>query len=170
MKKIAREKFEIRVAHSRSDLAIYYELHRATHQRSGRPAHEFVYYEHIYDRFVSRGLCRVVFFIQRGEILAAHNTVIFKGGAHYWTAASKLAKANGANRALMDEQIMFAKHAGCDWFEAGEAFPQLVDGKYKGISDYKKNWGSALYPFYKGRTVTWPKLRLALDLLQALRG
>jgi len=169
LRKIQRETYQVRTA-ERADLEIYYELHRITYQRSGKPPHPITYFEHIFDHFVSKGFCRIVFFMQNGEVLAAQNTVLYKNAAHYWTAASKLDKPGGANRLLMDEQIMFAKQHGIEWFESGEAFPQLAGGKYKGISDYKKSFGSVLYPFFKGRVVTRPKLHAAVDFLHALHG
>ena len=70
----------------------------------------------------------------------------------------------------MDDQIMAAKQRGCEWFETGEAFPQLKDGKFKAISDYKKSFGSVLYPFFKGRMITRPKTEAALNFLKTLRG
>ena len=170
LRKIKREPYEIRVAESIADLKIYYELHRVTYGRSGKPPHPFAYYQHIFDHFVTKGLCRITFYIQNGEVLAGHNTVFYKNAAHYWTAASKLDKPGGANRLLMDEQIIFAKQRGGEWFEAGEASPQLSSGKYKGISDYKKSFGSVLYPFFKGRIVTRPKLHAVVDFLQIMHG
>jgi len=170
LRKIQREIYQVRTASNEQDLKSYYELHCATFKRSGKPPHPFAYYEHIFTRFVVKGFCRIVFFIQNGEVLAAHNAVLYKNAALYWTAASKLEKPGGANRLLMDEQIMHAKQHGIEWFEAGEAFPQLASGKYKGISDYKKSFGSVLYPFFKGRIVTRQKLHAAVDFLRAMRG
>ena len=169
LRKIQRETYEVRPAVG-ADLDIYYELHRITYLRSGKAPYPFTYYKHIFDHFVSKGLCRIVFFVQNGEALATHNALHYKNAALYWTAASKLGKPGGANRLLMDEQIMFAKQHGIEWFESGEAFPQLAGGKYKGISDYKTSFGSVLYPFYKGCVITRSKLHAAVDFLRALRG
>ena len=169
LRKIQREQYQVRTASNEHDMKIYYDLHCATFKRSGKTPHPFAYYEHIFKHFVARGLCRIVFFIQNDEVLAAHNTALYKNGALYWTAASKFAKTGGANRLLMDEQIMHAKHTGVEWYETGEAFPHLTDGKYKGISDYKKSFGSVLYPYFKARIVTRPKLQSAINLLYVLR-
>ena len=42
---------------------------------------------------------------------------------------------------------------GFEWYETGEAFPNVQEGKNKGLNDFKKSFGGELYPFYKGRIV-----------------
>jgi hypothetical protein len=169
LRKIRRTDFQIREARGRADLETYYRLHSATFERTGSRPRPFAYFQHLFDCFVAQGLCRVTFFVQNEEVVAAHNTALYKNAALYWTSASKSGKEHGANRALMDEQILFAKQKGCEWFETGEAFPHLQDGKFKGISDYKKSFGSALYPFFKGQMVIRPRLQAAIQLVKSLR-
>jgi len=169
LRKMRRADFQIREVSSRADLATYYDLHCATYQRTGAEPRALAYFEHLFDHFLSKGLCRLVFFVQNGEVLAAHNTALYKSAALYWTSAARGGKMGGANRVLMDDQIMAAKQRGCEWYEAGEAFPQLKDGKFKGISDYKKSFGSVLYPFFKGQIIMRPKMEAALHFFKALR-
>lgn len=36
------------------------------------------------------------------------------------------------------------------YFETGGAYPFLRDGKYKGLNDFKKCFGTFIHPIYKG--------------------
>ena len=89
--------------------------------------------------------------MREGEAVAAHNTGRYKGAAVYWTGASRSEKTVGEGRILMHNQIRQAQEAGLEWFETGEAFPNLRNGKLKGLNDFKRSFGGSLYPVYKGR-------------------
>jgi hypothetical protein len=58
--------------------------------------------------------------------------------------------------------------SGCrlSWYEVGEAFPNVKEGKLKGLNDFKKSFGGSLYPYYKGRL---PVNNRAAKILKALR-
>ncbi len=153
LRKIRAHNLEIREAHSKRDLEIYYKLHCETYHRTGVEPHPFKYFQYIFDKFVSVGLSRIVFLVLDGSVVAAQNTGLYKGGCIYWTGASKSTKRGGENRILFDEQIIFAKKKGYEWYEIGEAFPHLKEGKLKGLNDFKRSFGGELYPFYRGQIV-----------------
>ena len=39
---------------------------------------------------------------------------------------------------------------GVGWYEVGEAFPNYLNVKEKGLNNYKKSFGGKLYPYFKG--------------------
>jgi GNAT acetyltransferase-like protein len=147
------EKAGVTVREARQDdLHIYYHLHQQTYRRTGVPPHPKDYFRVIWDRILSKGLARVWIAELDGEPVAAENFGIYKRAAIYWTGA---ASAKGleveANSLLQWTAMQWMLNNGIEWYETGEAFPQLGAGKYKGISDFKKSFGGCLYPYYKGR-------------------
>lgn len=158
LKKIAKIDFEIREAFGRQDLEIYYDLHCETYNRTGVRPHPFKYFEYIFEEFIPKKLSRIIFLVCHGKVKAAQNTALYKEGAVYWTGASRSDKPIGSNRVLFDNQIMYSKNAGCQWYETGEAFLGLKTGKLKGLNDFKKSFGGGLYPFYRGRIIPRRKI------------
>ena len=68
----------------------------------------------------------------------------------YWTGCSASDKGDGESRLLMHEQIIYAKDKGAQYFEVGEAFPNIRYGKLKGLNDFKKSFGGQLHPIFSG--------------------
>lgn len=157
LKKMLELGYEIREASGAADLEVYYNLHCETYHRTGVQPHPIAYFEQIFEKFVSKGLSRIVFLIKNGSIMAAQNSGIYKNGCVYWTGASLSQKKGGENRVLFDNQIIFAKKSGFEWYEIGEAFPHLRVGKLKGLNDFKRSFGGELFPYYRGRIVLSPK-------------
>src|SRR5262249_11457463 len=81
---------------------------------------------------------------------AAQNTALYKGGALYWTGASRSDKEAGDNRVLMDAQIMAARGSGCAHYETGEAFLYPHTPKERGLSHFQRSFGGELAPYYRG--------------------
>lgn len=137
------------------DLPVYYRLHQETYRRTGVPPHSEAYFKAIWSHFLANRLARVWIAELNGEPVAAENLGIYKKAATYWTGA---ANAKGleveANSLLQWKAMQWMMGNGIEWYETGEAFPQLSDGKYKGISDFKKSFGGSLYPYFKGRLRT----------------
>lgn len=168
LKKFRRESFELRFASGAADLEIYCELDAASLRRGGAIPHTREHLQHVFDRFVDKGLARALFLIQGGEVVAANITVVYKAGAHYWFGASRHDKLGGANRVLLDEQILEARKLGAEFFEAGQAFPWAEGSKLYGISEFKRSFGSELYPYFQGSIITRRGRHAALQLLETL--
>jgi hypothetical protein len=169
LKKFEMEGVEIRDAHGTDDLALYYQLHTETYGRTGVPPHPMEYFRHIFEIFIPAGLCRVVFLVREGKVIAAQNTALYKRGGLYWTGASRSDKSGGENRILMQNQLDHARQVGVEWYEVGEAFPNVASGKAKGLNDFKRSFGGELYPVYRGRLVTNRNLHALAEGFRALR-
>jgi len=167
LRRAAKTPYSLREASGNRDLEIYYGLHLQTYARTGAVPHPINYFRIIFERFIPRGLCRILFFERGGEAVAAQNTAIYKGGAYYWTGASATGKSGGENRVLADDQIMHARARGCTIYETGEAFVNSGDAKRHGLSNYKRSFGAELTPYYGGRLLA-PQWKFRL--LRAARG
>lgn len=138
---------------TQEDLDKYYALHVETYTRTGVSPHPKAYFEHIFLEILKAGLCHILFLYKEGQLVAAQNTLLFKGVAMYWTGASLSEKGEGENRLLMYEQILYAKHQGASYYECGEAFPNVRYGKLKGLNDYKKAFGGFIHPVFSGEYI-----------------
>ena len=159
------EKAGVTVREARADdLDTYHRLREETHRRTGVPPNTQTkdYFRVIWERFLSVGLSRVWVAELNGEPVAAENFAIYKQAGIYWTGA---ASAKGleveANSLLQWTAMQWMLENGIEWYETGEASPQVNAGKLKGISDFKKSFGGTMYPYYKGRVRTgtvWERL------------
>jgi hypothetical protein len=170
IKKAEQSGVSVREARGAADLEAYYELHCETYRRTGATPRTKRYFQNIFDVLVEKNLCRIVFLIKDGAVIAAHNTGLYKGGAVYWTGASRNDKAAGETRLLFDNQLAAARERDCEWYETGEAFPNLQHGKLKGLSDYKKSFGGEIYPFFRGSLPVKGGAGRLLDCYRLLRG
>jgi hypothetical protein len=134
------------------DLDTYYRLHQENYRRTGAVPHARRYFEFIWERFLTQGLARIWLAILNSEAVAAENFGVYKQAAIYWTgAASAQGLAVEANSLLQWTAMQWMIDNGIAWYETGEAFPQAVGGKNKGLNDFKRSFGGNIYPFYKGR-------------------
>ncbi|MBF0208689.1 MAG: GNAT family N-acetyltransferase [Oligoflexia bacterium] len=131
----------------------YYELHVSTYRRNGQRPHPYKYFECIFNNVLRKGLCRIIFLEKNGRFFAVNNTALYKKTAFYWTGASINEKELGENRILLHNQIMHAKSKGFSTYEVGEVFPDVKNGKLRGLSVFKKSFGGEMYPYYKGSYV-----------------
>ena len=150
VRKAARTEFRLREATEPKDIDIYYRLHLETYDRTGAKPLPHRYFQAIFEKCRPQGLARILFLERNGEVMAAQNTAIYKGGALYWTGASRSEKEGGDNRLLMDSQIMMARDDGCTRYETGQAFINPATAKEHGLSNFKRSFGAELYPFYQG--------------------
>ncbi len=152
IRKAEREGCTIRLASaSEEDLETYYEMHCVTYQRSALRPHPRRYFELIWNHFVRTGQALVFFAEKEGKVLSADNEIFFKGAVSGWTAAGlREAGAIGANNLLHWHAIRWAREAGAELYESGEAFPGAGEGKEKGLDGFKKSFGGDLYPIYRG--------------------
>ena len=169
LRRIAGEPVEIREASGETDLATYYNLHCKTYRRTGVSPHPRAYFEHIFGKIASHRLARILFCTRGDDVVAAQSSVFYKDAGIYWTSASAQTAKSGETRALIDEQIRYARERGVEWFEAGEAFPNATSGKLKGLSDFKRSFGGELFPLYRSRLVTRRRAHALSESLRAIR-
>jgi hypothetical protein len=173
LRKTARASYMLREAKGSRDVDAYFALHRETYARSGAEIHPIDYFRIIFERFVPKGLARIVFFERDGHVIAAQNTAIYKGSAYSWTGASSSEKDGGENRVLFDDQIIHAKACGCAVYETGEAFVNTTDAKERGLSDFKRSFGAELAIYPSGRllssTLRFRAMRAGREFLRAVR-
>jgi len=151
LKKSSCLDISIREASTPKDLDLYYGLHTETYKRSDMLPHPFEYFQIIFDRFIPKGLARIVFAEERGKVIAAQNSAIYKNGAYYWTgAANEAGLSGGSNWILFDNQIAFAKTKGCQLYETGWAYLNTDVPKDRGLSQFKGSFGCELYPLWEG--------------------
>ena len=131
-------------------LNIYYGMHEETYRRTGVTPHPRSYFEHIFFDILKEHYCHILFCFKDGKPIAAHNTLLYKDAAMYWTGCSVSEKGDGESRLLMHEQITYAKNMGIKFFEVGEAFPNVREGKMKGLNDFKKSFGGHIHPLFSG--------------------
>ena len=146
-------KNDVRVREAkRDDLDVYYALHCETYERTGVPAHPKDYFEEIWNEFLLNGLAVVYVAEHKDEVVAAENFGIFKKRAVYWTgAATRKGLELEANSLIQWSAIEWLVLNRFDYYEVGEAFPNVRSGKLKGLSDFKKSFGGEMYPVYRGR-------------------
>jgi hypothetical protein len=169
LNKFRREPLELRADTDGSGAETFYDLLAATFSRRGMNPHPRPYIQHVFDTLVRQGLARVLFLVRDGVVVAGNITAVYKGGAQYWFGASKGERMGGANRALLDRQIMNAKADGAEFFETGQAYPWGDDPALRGISDFKRSFGAELYPLFQGSLIMRPRTHAALQLAALLR-
>jgi len=171
VKRAEKEGVTVREADSLADLERYYQMHLETYRRTGAAPHPFAYFQQIWGKFVSSGYSHIFLAELKGELVAAANVGAYKGAMIYWTGASKTGlPAPGVNNLLQWHAIRYGRSRGFAWYESGEAFPNLKEGKLKGLNDFKKSFGGELYPFYRGRLVIRRHLHLLYGFYQSWRG
>ncbi len=135
---------------TQEDLDKYYELHVETYKRTGVTPHPKEYFEKIFFGILPLKKCHILFLYKNDKLIVAHNTLIYKDVAMYWTGCSVTDKGDGETRLLMHNQIIWAKKNGCKFFEVGECFPNVFEGKLKGLNDFKKSFGGFIHPIFSG--------------------
>jgi hypothetical protein len=170
VRKAEKQGVAVRLAKGIEDLGTYYELHSETYQRSNFRPHPKVYFEAIWNNFVEKGLAHILFAVWQGQVVAAENFGFYKNAAIYWTgAASQVGLSLAANSLLQWKAMQWMVENNFGWYETGEAYPNLLEGKLKGLSNFKKSFGGKLYPYYKGRMVFRKKLYALYQFYKALR-
>lgn len=151
LRKAQEQPFAIRKAEGQADMKTYYSLHTETCARTGAAPMPEPYIEALFRDLVPTGLARIMFLERQDRVVATQNTGEWKGGAVYWSGASRDDREGGDNRLLFDAQIMASRANGCAFYETGQAFPMTSDGKEKGLSDFKSSFGARLARYPAGR-------------------
>jgi hypothetical protein len=153
LKKAGNESFSLREAAGSKDLEEYYKLHVETIERktfNAVPSMSFEFFRHIFDHILPKKFARIVFLQKNGRLIGANNTVFYKRGAYYWTAASRMEKDQYEGRVLFDNQLAHAHHSGCVQIDAGQAYIPGTGAFVRGTSEFKRTFGSEMVPFYRG--------------------
>lgn len=159
-----------RISQSEQDLERYYAIHCETYRRTGVDPQPRPYFEGIWKHFLGTGRAVMFFADYQGETIAAANFAIYKKSAYYWTGcanAAGLSTGSGAFLQWTAMQWMLAN--GVEWYEVGEAYPGAKDGKLKQLSDFKKDFGGALFPDFRGTLNTRSKVQNVAAALAQLK-
>jgi dTDP-4-amino-4,6-dideoxygalactose transaminase len=137
----------------------YYEVHCQTAQRTGIDPHPKEYFLGAYKHFCTSGHA-IVWEAKdsHGESVAFEITALFNKGALYWMGCCQSAHLDhGINYLLQHHSMLWAKGQGALWFENGEAFPNVQQGKLRGLTLFKGKFGGDLHRFFKGKMELNPK-------------
>ena len=141
---------------SREDCDAYIKLHKETYIRTDHQESIIFdeYHENIFFKLIPQKICRAFFIKHKktGEYIAGVIILVYKDTAYYWWGCSKNDKAVGINKFLLFKAIETLKKdfGNKGFFETGAAYPYIRSGKLKGLSDFKKCFGTFLHPIWKG--------------------
>jgi hypothetical protein len=160
----------VRLAGQPDDLEIYYDLHCKTYHRTGVQPHPKAYFEAIWRDFLPSSHAVVFFAEVDNEIVAAENFGVYKNATVYWSgAASDTGLASQANSLIQWSAIQWMIDHEIDWYDTGEAFPNIKVGKKKGLNDFKKSFGGSLFPIYRGRLLLRKRAFYFYQLLKTFK-
>lgn len=144
--------YTVEKADWREMLDEYYRVHVETYSRTGVPPHPRAYFEGIATQIAGRG--QATLWMGRdpgGRPVAFHNCARFRDGSLYWTGCCETDHLrSGVSYLLFWRALVGAREDGCRWYEIGEAFPGVQEGKLKGLTVFKAKFGGELYRFYRG--------------------
>lgn len=141
---------------SKKDLEEYIKLHKETYTRTGAISGIIndKYHENMFFNLIPKGICRVFFLKnkQTKKYIASVAILIFKNTAYYWWGSSTNYKEIGINKYLLFNVICIVRESfnKTGYFETGGTYIYLRNGKSKGLTDYKKCFGTFLHPIYMG--------------------
>lgn len=159
----ASGKYEIIKAQpTAEDCQTFIDLHKETYIRTNDEGDikSDSYHQAIFQKLLPAGISEVYFLREKGStvVLATVAILIYKNTAYYWWGDSKNDIEIGVNKYLLFKIIsmMRERFGKTGYFETGGAYMHLRNGKYKGLTDFKKCFGTFLHPIYQG---TYTKLR-----------
>ncbi|WP_026380425.1 GNAT family N-acetyltransferase [Afifella pfennigii] len=131
----------------------YFEAHRETYHRTGVSPHPKAYFDGIANHIAPEGYAvLLVGFSPSGEPIAFHNDATIANGRLYHTGCSFNGHLDsGINYLLMWRAITGALESGCRWYEVGDVFPWVQDGKQRGLTVFKSKFGGELHRSFKAR-------------------
>jgi ubiquinone/menaquinone biosynthesis C-methylase UbiE len=133
----------------------YYGVHCETYKRTGVNPHPRAYFEGIAHKIAPLG--HAILRVGRapdGRAVAFHNTGRFGESALYHTGCSETAHMDsGINHLLFWSAIIGSKAAGCRWYEIGEIFPGVREGKMHGLTRLKTSFGGEDHRYLRGTMV-----------------
>ncbi len=153
IKKTEGENFRIEKVKSLEEIDSYYQIHCENYARTGAQPHPKQYFVGIFNTICNKGYATIWKILDKeGNPIAYENIALFKKGAQYWTTCCRNDYLeSGVNYLLQYHSMLWAKSQGALWFENGEAFPNIQDGKLRGLTDFKGKFGGELHRFFKGK-------------------
>lgn len=153
IKKAKEEGYTVLPVTNLSGVEKYYEVRCETAMRNEIDPHPKDFFFGLYKNFCERGNA-VIWEAKdaKGESVAFEVTALFKESALYWMGCCRTAHLDsGVNYLLQYHAMMWAKKQGARWFESGEAFPNVQQGKLRGLTLFKGKFGGELHRFFKGK-------------------
>jgi len=152
IREATKKGYKIRAIKSRSEIDILYDIHCETYHRTGATPHPKEYFLSIYDYVVAKNNAKTWVAVDANDNPVAFTNIgTFKKGAFYWTVCCRDEHfKNGVYYLLLWHAIQSAKDDNFIWFDCAEAFPNVRNGKLKGLSEFKSKFGGELHRFYKG--------------------
>jgi lipid II:glycine glycyltransferase (peptidoglycan interpeptide bridge formation enzyme) len=131
---------------------IYFDLHRTTTAREALAGMPLEFFHAIWSGLVQHGLAKPYFAMHDGTPIAAVIIFVWKRGASYNSGAST-ARAHEleANSLLLWHALKESTAAGNLYFDFGEAAALTETGKPRNLSEFKRSFGGALHPLWRGR-------------------
>lgn len=154
--KLSRSRgIEVREVDWPASVDAYYAAHTATYQRTGVSPHPRAYFAGMAREMAPRGhtVLRAGFLGDRA--IAFRNDARFGAGVVYHTGCSlDEALSLGVNYHLVWDSIEAAVRDGYRWYELGEVFPDVAEGKRHGLTAFKSRFGGDLHRSFKAhRTI-----------------
>lgn len=144
-------------AHSQTPLSakVFLSMCNDTYKRSGGNPKSIEYLMHLLENLKDE--YRDVYYIYdslKKEVVVYAVVTFYNNTAHYCIGASNEAKASGVSKYLFYKIFLLLKKAGYEYFEMGGAYPYFYqENKMRGISDFKKCFGSFIHHIHRGTFV-----------------
>lgn len=140
---------------SKDDMNTYIALHQETYQRTKEKTFDNKYFENIFENLIPQKIVRVFFLVDKetSKKIATIAIIQYKNKtAYYWWGYSLNEKETGINKYLLFKVMCTIRESFGNegYFETGGAWPEVRTGKDKGLNDFKKCFGTYLFPIYKG--------------------
>jgi hypothetical protein len=143
----------IRKSMSVDEWSHFFSLHKETYRRLAVPAYPAALFRLIFEKLIPANLCYVQFAERNGEIIAAQNIGLYKHGGYYWHGfASQAGLEFNATTLLLWSSIKnLVEETGLQWMDCGDAVLSSDNAKLYQLSNFKKSFGGALYPAFRGQ-------------------
>ena len=161
VKKAVAAGLTVEAANPRDVLDVIYPIHCENYKRTEVEPHPKAYFEAIIDGVCAQNRAFIFLAKDQKQTPVAYEIVgLFKKGAQYWAGACKTEHLeSGVNYLLQQHAILWAKRQGARWFNHGEAFPNVREGKLKGLTVFKGKFGGELHRNFKGLLDLSPQTR-----------
>ncbi len=157
---IKNERFEF--VHSekptQTEIDKFISLSNKTYSRNNNHAKCNQYYQNILGLNNTHANLYYIYDKTKDDIIVAAVVFIYNGTAQYSLGASSEDKPVGISKYLIYRIMCNLKEKGVFLFETGGAYPYLpIHYKQRGISDFKKCFGTFLHPIHMGEFVCHKK-------------
>lgn len=127
-------------------------LSEQTYNRSAAQSKSYSYYQHLFQNI--NNISREVYYIKQksdDKMIVGAIVSLYNDTAQYSYGASLTNKPNGISKFLFYKIMLDLKRRGIRYFETGGAYSYLKPTeKLRGISDFKKSFGTFLHTIHMG--------------------